>query len=96
MVSISNRKSDRPHVFERGERGRHVADGQAGHRFDQCLDASLCGEFRQCGELVEAAAEVRVEADHIYPGSAQLGQGVEIRAERVYVAAGQHEEPVAE
>ena len=85
-----------PHVFERGERGRQVADGQAGHRFDECLDASSGGELRQRGELIETAREIGVEADHIYPGNAELCQDVEIRPERAHVGAGQHEEPVTE
>ena len=84
---MSNRKSGRPTCSTSGQRGGQVADGQTGHRFDDRLDTALGGKLCQCGELVERAGKIGVEADHIYPGNAELGQHVEIRRERAHIGA---------
>ena len=83
-------------IFQGGHRGRQVADRQAGYRFDVRLDVALGTEFGQCGELVERAAELRIEADDVYPGNAELRQDVEIGAEVAHIGTRQHQEPVAE
>jgi hypothetical protein len=78
------------------ERGGQAADGQAGYRLDDGMDAALRGEFRQESKLVEGAAKIWIEAHDIDPGDAHFGQRVEIFWPRIVLDAGPHQEAVTE